>query len=86
MQKPSHKSKMPNANYTEFAEKFKRDTDHILEFVNNLGHGRTEKRSLAIYAMRQLIAKHARKQGIDLAPTGRYGKFKNILSLYILQI
>ena len=83
MRKPSHKSKMPNANYTEFAEKFKRDTDHILEFVNNLGHGRTEKRSLAIYAMRQLIAKHARKQGIALAPTQSFGKFSLNLKLHI---
>ena len=66
---------MSNANYAEFREKFKRDADTILQFVNNLGHGRTEKRSLGIYAMRQLIAKHARRQGTVLGPTRSYGKF-----------
>ena len=66
---------MPNENYAEFRDKFKIDADRILRFVNTLGHGRTETRSLGIYAMRQLIAKHARKQGFVLEPTRRYGKF-----------
>merc|ERR1712131_554957 len=63
------KSKMPsirNMTFDQFAEKFTGDTEHILEFVGNLGHGRNEKRSLQVYALRKLVEKNARKAGIDL--------------------
>ena len=58
-------------SFDQFADKFTHDTEHILEFVGNLGHGRTERRSLQVYALRKLVEKHARKAGIDLQPQGK---------------
>ena len=64
-------SSVRNMSFDQFADKFTHDTEHILEFVGNLGHGRTERRSLQVYALRKLVEKHARKAGIDLQPHGK---------------
>ena len=64
-------SSVRNMSFDQFADKFTHDTEHILEFVGNLGHGRTERRSLQVYALRKLVEKHARKAGIDLQPQGK---------------
>ena len=64
-----------NMSFDQFAEKFTGDTEHILEFVGNLGHGRNEKRSLQVYALRKLVEKHARKAGIDLGQQGELSSF-----------